>query len=27
MCGRLRCMANPYGVTYLVASWEEPRAD
>jgi hypothetical protein len=27
MCGRLRCMASPYGVTYLVASWEEPRAD
>ena len=27
MCGRLRCMTNPYGVTYLVASWEEPRAD
>jgi hypothetical protein len=27
MCGRLRCMARPYGVTYLVASWEEPRAD
>jgi len=23
MCGRLRCMASPYGVTYLVASWEE----
>jgi hypothetical protein len=27
MCGRLRCMASPYGVTYLVASWERPRAD
>jgi hypothetical protein len=27
MCGRLRCMASPYGVTYLVASWEQPRAD
>ena len=27
MCGKLRCMASPYGVTYLVASWEEPRAD
>ena len=27
MSGRLRCMASPYGVTYLVASWEEPRAD
>jgi hypothetical protein len=27
MCGRLRCMASPYGVTYLVASWEESRAD
>jgi hypothetical protein len=26
MCGRLLCMANPYGVTYLVASWEEARA-
>ena len=26
MCGRLRCMASPYGVTYLVASWEEPGA-
>ena len=26
MCGRLRCMAIPYGVTYLVASWQEPRA-
>jgi len=24
MCGRLLCMANPYGVTYLVASWAEP---
>jgi hypothetical protein len=22
--GRLRCMAAPYGVAYLVASWEEP---
>jgi hypothetical protein len=21
MCSRLLCMANPYGVTYLVASW------
>jgi len=27
MCGWLRCMASPYGVTYLVVSWEEPRAD
>jgi hypothetical protein len=27
MRGRLRCVASPYGVTYLVASWEEPRAD
>ena len=27
MCGRLCCMASPYGVTYLVASWEQPRAD
>jgi len=27
MCGRLLCMANPYGVTYLVASWERPRTD
>jgi hypothetical protein len=27
MHGRLLCMANPYGVTYLVASWEEPGAD
>jgi hypothetical protein len=27
MCGRLRCMASPYGVTYLVASWQETRAD
>jgi hypothetical protein len=25
--GRLLCMAAPYGVTYLVACWEEPRAD
>lgn len=25
--GRLLCMAMPYGVTYLVASWEELRAD
>jgi hypothetical protein len=24
LCGRLLCMANPYGVTYLVASWAEP---
>jgi hypothetical protein len=24
MCGRLLCMACPYGVTYLVASWAEP---
>ncbi len=24
MCGRLLCMAHPYGVTYLVASWAEP---
>jgi len=27
MCGRLLCMACPYGVTYLVAYWERPRAD
>jgi hypothetical protein len=27
MCGRLLCMAHPYGVTYLVACWERPRAD
>jgi hypothetical protein len=26
MHGRLRCMTAPYGVTYLVASWEEARA-
>ncbi len=26
MRGRLLCMANPYGVTYLVASWEEAGA-
>jgi hypothetical protein len=26
MCGRLLCLANPYGVTYLVASWEETGA-
>ncbi|HCU92819.1 MAG TPA: hypothetical protein DHU96_08795 [Actinobacteria bacterium] len=25
--GRLLCLAIPYGVTYLVASWEELRAD
>ena len=25
--GRLLSMANPYGVTYLVASWEEPGTD
>ena len=25
MHGRLLCMSAPYGVTYLVASWEEPR--
>jgi hypothetical protein len=24
MCGRLLCLASPYGVTYLVASWAEP---
>src|SRR5215831_18489467 len=24
LCGRLLCMASPYGVTYLVASWSEP---
>jgi hypothetical protein len=24
--GRLLCMTAPYGVTYLVASWEEPQA-
>jgi hypothetical protein len=27
MCGRLLCMAHPYGVTYLVACWERPGAD
>ena len=27
MCGRLLYMAHPYGVTYLVACWERPRAD
>ena len=27
MQGRLLCMSAPYGVTYLVASWEEPRPD
>jgi len=27
MCGRLLCMACPYGVTYLVACWQRPRAD
>jgi len=27
MCGRLLCMANPYGVTYLVASWQETGED
>jgi hypothetical protein len=27
MNGRLLCMAAPYGVTYLVASWEESRTD
>ena len=27
MQGRLLCMAAPYGVTYLVASWEECRTD
>jgi hypothetical protein len=27
MCGRLLCMANPYGVTYLVACWARPGAD
>jgi hypothetical protein len=26
MRGTLLCMANPYGVTYLVASWEEAGA-
>jgi hypothetical protein len=26
MCGRLLCMAAPYGVTYLVARWERARA-
>lgn len=26
MHGRLTCMTAPYGVTYLVASWEEPSA-
>ena len=26
MCGRLLCMASPYGVTYLVASWRETGA-
>jgi hypothetical protein len=25
--GRLLCMRAPYGVTYLVASWEEDRTD
>jgi len=25
--GRLLCMSAPYGVTYLVASWEESRTD
>jgi hypothetical protein len=25
--GRLLCMTAPYGVTYLVASWEQARAD
>ena len=27
MHGRLLCMSAPYGVTYLVASWEQPRPD
>jgi hypothetical protein len=27
MQGRLLCMAAPYGVTYLVASWEQYRTD
>ena len=27
MDGRLLCMSAPYGVTYLVASWEESRTD
>ena len=27
MQGRLLCMSAPYGVTYLVAAWEEPRPD
>jgi hypothetical protein len=27
MQGRLLCMAAPYGVTYLVASWEQCRTD
>jgi hypothetical protein len=27
MCGRLLCMAQPYGVTYLVARWDRPRVD
>jgi len=27
MQGRLLCMSAPYGVTYLVASWEECRTD
>ena len=27
MQGRLLCMSAPYGVTYLVASWEESRTD
>jgi hypothetical protein len=26
MQGRLLCMSAPYGVTYLVACWEEHRA-
>jgi hypothetical protein len=27
MQGRLLCMSAPYGVTYLVASWDEPQPD
>ena len=27
MQGQLLCMAAPYGVTYLVASWEQCRTD
>jgi hypothetical protein len=27
MRGRLLCMAQPYGVTYLVARWDRPQVD